>query len=1030
MITWLRTSVPALISLRPLAVASAAVSACLSWLEWLAWLPRSVHAVDGGGPSTPIALSLSAVLCALALRRAQRTPSEQWLWLGVMWSCALLSPCVLLLTTPAAGIDLGHPAAAVAVVSVVVATYLVQHAGVHAWRLQASLHADSTTTPSTTSTTNTTGASPALSGPLARRRRTVDRHEVLMGLAAVLVTVALLNAGFVFVPSTLLEQVPRWQAWGVLQVPLTVIAVCAVRAQALLVVAHARRVLADLRIWLMAASAVGTVLIGVGAAARILEGAAVSGLPHPSLLAGAAGALLTAPLPLLLLVIAAWLPPRTPRRGPASFDNAATLGAFAILVVAVAVLTAAALGYAAASDLHTLAPAHLAPYGLTAAALSCAAALLGATRLLLNVRHLAWFTASQREALTDELTGLSNRRGLLRALEEATASGAAVGLALLDLDRFKEVNDALGHAAGDALLRQVATRLASMPPAGPYEARRVLARLGGDEFVVLIVAQTHLVPQQVLEHPHATARAWGQHLVALFEAPFDLGGARVHVRASAGTTFRPAAVDPSTTTPAGASGLGTRGLWGRVRGQLSTFTTRGAIPNASTGITHDAFPDISADGAMRLRGVADSQTNRSRAVHPMMSPASELLRRVDAAMYDAKAAAQVGTSDQARSVVYDPARHDGTGSRLELAEDLRSALSRDTSTDPNTVTGSIEVHFQPQLHTGDGHLAGLEALVRWQHPVHGAVNPEHLVAVAEAYGLMDDLTDYVLDRAVAQAAWWTFGPTPLWSAAPAGAVSDSSPHLTASVSPDVSTGVPTDIAADAPAHVTAHIPAHGANHRAHHGADHGADHRMAAGDAGLPQLPGPQWRMSVNLSASSLLDADLPERIEAVLRRHGLPAHLLVLEVTESVLVADVQRSVAVLERLALLGVEVSIDDFGTGYSSLTQLATLPAQEVKLDRAFTQALGTQARTEAVVQAAVTLAHRLGMRVVAEGVEDQAALAHLRALGCDVTQGWLHAPALPADQVLPWCAARGLQAPRDGQEPGRQVAPVKHLPSTC
>jgi diguanylate cyclase len=143
---------------------------------------------------------------------------------------------------------------------------------------------------------------------------------------------------------------------------------------------------------------------------------------------------------------------------------------------------------------------------------------------------------------------------------------------------------------------------------------------------------------------------------------------------------------------------------------------------------------------------------------------------------------------------------------------------------------------------------------------------------------------------------------------------------------------------------------------------------------------------------------------------HGLPPESLVLEVTESVLLTDPDRSLAVVRTLAGLGATVSIDDFGTGYSSLAYLRDLPVAELKLDRSFTVDLLTDARAEAIVASTIELAHRLGLHVVAEGVEDEATLRHLQSLDCDTSQGYLHSRPLPADQLARWFAANGSPLP--------------------
>jgi EAL domain-containing protein (putative c-di-GMP-specific phosphodiesterase class I) len=177
--------------------------------------------------------------------------------------------------------------------------------------------------------------------------------------------------------------------------------------------------------------------------------------------------------------------------------------------------------------------------------------------------------------------------------------------------------------------------------------------------------------------------------------------------------------------------------------------------------------------------------------------------------------------------------------------------------------------------------------------------------------------------------------------------------------------------------------------------------RQAVAQAAVWQGAGRDLRVSVNLSASNLLDTDLPDRVADLLRGSGVPPEQLVLEVTESVLLGDPDRSLAVVGRLADLGVTVSIDDFGTGYSSLSYLRDLPVSELKLDRSFTVGLLSDPRTEAIVASTIALAHRLGLRVVAEGVEHAATLAHLAALDCDESQGCLHSAPVPADRLEVW-----------------------------
>jgi len=166
-------------------------------------------------------------------------------------------------------------------------------------------------------------------------------------------------------------------------------------------------------------------------------------------------------------------------------------------------------------------------------------------------------------------------------------------------------------------------------------------------------------------------------------------------------------------------------------------------------------------------------------------------------------------------------------------------------------------------------------------------------------------------------------------------------------------------------------------------------------DAGL------DLAVAVNLSAHSVNDADLAENVAAALAAAGLPADRLIMEITESSVMGDPSRTVPILQRLADIGVTLSLDDFGTGYSSLAYLQKLPVREVKIDRSFITGLkGTdEALASAVlIRSILTIGANLGLRVVAEGVEDTHALEFLRGLGCDLAQGYFIARPLPAEEV--------------------------------
>jgi diguanylate cyclase (GGDEF)-like protein len=159
--------------------------------------------------------------------------------------------------------------------------------------------------------------------------------------------------------------------------------------------------------------------------------------------------------------------------------------------------------------------------------------------------------------------------------------------------------------------------------------------------------------------------------------------------------------------------------------------------------------------------------------------------------------------------------------------------------------------------------------------------------------------------------------------------------------------------------------------------------------------------VAVNLSASSLVDLELPGRVLQLLVNRGLPAAALELEITEDFLMGDRERAREILNQLRTFGIKVAVDDFGTGYSSLAYLRELPIDELKLDRSFVQPMADDPRAAAIVRSTISLAHSLGMRLVAEGVENEITADHLALSGCDVSQGFFFSRALPAGELENW-----------------------------
>jgi EAL domain-containing protein (putative c-di-GMP-specific phosphodiesterase class I) len=262
-------------------------------------------------------------------------------------------------------------------------------------------------------------------------------------------------------------------------------------------------------------------------------------------------------------------------------------------------------------------------------------------------------------------------------------------------------------------------------------------------------------------------------------------------------------------------------------------------------------------------------------------------------------------------VVYDPELDRGRAERLALGADLQLALNRH----------ELELHYQPKLDLATGMICGVEALVRWNHPRLGVLDPETFIPLAEANGLIEQLTPHVLRMALKQCRLWR--------------------------------------------------------------------------DAGLDVT------VAVNLSARNVGNPQLPDTVRLALAEAGLPTDRLVLEITESAVMDDPERTVPILERLASTGVTLSLDDFGTGYSSLSYLHRLPVRELKIDRSFVRGLADpdDARaSEALIRSIAGLGESLKLNIVAEGVEDAETIDLLRLYGCDVAQGYYIGRPEPADRM--------------------------------
>jgi diguanylate cyclase len=293
------------------------------------------------------------------------------------------------------------------------------------------------------------------------------------------------------------------------------------------------------------------------------------------------------------------------------------------------------------------------------------------------------------------------------------------------------------------------------------------------------------------------------------------------------------------------------------------------------------------------------------ALFPEHGDADRLLARADTALREAK---RIGAG---RASLFTPALEDQGSDDFELLADLRRALDHN----------ELQLYYQPKIDAASGQVTAVEALLRWKHPQRGNIAPLVFVTMAERFGLVAKLGDWVIENACRQSRLWS--------------------------------------------------------------------------DRGL------NMRVAINISAQHMHQPDLGSRIASALSRYRLDPTRLTCEITESVAMENTQATQQTFAHLGQIGVHLSIDDFGTGYSSLAYLRKLPASEVKIDRSFVLDLERSPDARAVIDAVVKLAHALGKRVVAEGVENIRQRRVLTELGCDELQGYLFAHPMPAEDLLQW-----------------------------
>ena len=450
----------------------------------------------------------------------------------------------------------------------------------------------------------------------------------------------------------------------------------------------------------------------------------------------------------------------------------------------------------------------------------------------------------RRRAFIDPLTGLPNRMlfedRLLHAMQRydrdddsrARREPCKLAVLFVDLDGFKPINDMLGHAVGDEVLKEAARRLRTAT-----RDSDTVARIGGDEFVLLAEDVSDV----------ADCASLANRVIQVLAQPLEVQGHQVTLSGSVGV-----------------------------------------------------------------------------ALYPEHGDRMKLVQNADAAMYTAKRA---GGNTYA---LFESRRNEGLQEQLSLQHDLRHALER----------GELQLHYQPKIDARLGRLQGVEALLRWHHPTRGMVGPNVFIPIAERFGLINGLGNWVIEESCRQMRVWA--------------------------------------------------------------------------DEGL------SMNVAINLSVHQLRTEELVPRIESALARYQVMPSQLLCEITESVAMEDIESTQRAFGALSRIGVYLSIDDFGTGYSSLSYLRQLPARQLKIDRSFVADIEVRPDARAIVGAVIQLAHQLGLRVVAEGVETEGQRDILLVLQCDELQGYLLARPMAVEALDDWLQKQPSDEPppavgvRDGE----------------
>ncbi|MEU8298125.1 bifunctional diguanylate cyclase/phosphodiesterase [Micromonospora sp. NPDC048909] len=717
---------------------------------------------------------------------------------------------------------------------------------------------------------------------------------------------------------------------------------------------------------------------------------------------------------------------------------------------------------------------------LVAAARTSAALIPLVLVPLFAVYRMARLTVEQQQlASLDPLTGLPNRKALLAEVAEqvhlhAERSGRGepdghLALLLIDLDRFKNVNDALGHAVGDRLLVEVSQRLTAV-----VDGRDMVARLGGDEFAIVMtglldVAEARDLADRVVralaepvpldglpldvggsigialfpEHGEDFATLMRHADVAMYDAKhrndtvavyaaesdhnsaerlglladlrrvLDAGPAlddpAVGAAAEAPGQARSAVAEtagPGSTRPVAETPGGARGGDGAALAAPDDDTPAVLLAaSEDRGVVAGGGGDAGAAGAALAGGGAGTPPVaatpeggrfarwrlRRRGPRPEVVPDDELISRiVTGADPTRRRAGRPATAVVDRGSVIDRRPAVGRGGAVER----RTGDAPPTESDAGTGSGGpAGAGFDAGAHVGraggrpgqDQPGVGAPARVNGDRPHRGRSGGRD--AEADPGSDAGEITMYYQPQ-IAIATGEVVGVEALlrWRHPRRGMV-DPEELIKVAEQSAVMRLLTRRVVDDVVEQLA----------------------KWSAAGIGL--------RAALNVSVRDLHTGEIADQIADRLARYGVPPGRLQLEITEGALMADPRRVLATISRLHRIGVAIALDDFGTGYSSLQHLRRLPLSEVKVDRSFVLGMADDADDAAIVRSMIELAGALGLRVVAEGVEDERTWRMLHAAGCDAAQGWFYARPMPAEELVTWLARYRPVRPTGGPDPG-------------